>query len=107
MIKTQGKKKDFVEIVSSKKYRIVNDDARKYIKSISSASIDLILTDPPYNLSNYSTGNMKFSWRKTINNDLAEWDREIFDPSEWVQEFKSILKPTGNIFALLSYSICT
>lgn len=99
------RKENFLEIVSSNKYKIVNDDSRRYIKKINSASVDLILTDPPYNLSPYSTGNMKFSWRKDINNDLADWDKENFNPSEWVYEFKRILKPTGNIFAFCSYNL--
>jgi len=59
----------------------------------------LILTDPPYNLSPYSTGNIKLSWRKELNNDLADWDKKEFVPKDWVNEFKRILKPTGNIFA--------
>ena len=87
------------------KYVIKNLDAREYIKTIPDASIDLILTDPPYNLSLYSTGNIKFTWRKDINNDLAEWDKESFNPHEWVKEFKRILKPTGNIFAFCSYNL--
>ena len=52
-------------------YRIFNEDAFVKLKELDTRSVDLILTDPPYNLSNYSTGNMKFSWRKEINNDLA------------------------------------
>lgn len=101
----KAKEKTFVEIISSDKYKIVNDDAKKYIKRMPAASVDLILTDPPYNLSPYSTGNMKFSWRKEINNDLAEWDKEDFKPSEWLEDFKRILKPTGNIFAFCSYNL--
>ena len=80
-------------------------DSRKLIKDVPSGSIDLILTDPPYNLSGYSTGNTEFSWRKTINNDLADWDRNSFEPAEWLAEFKRILKPTGNIFAFTSYNL--
>ena len=80
-------------------------DSRKLIKDVPGGSIDLILTDPPYNLSGYSTGNMEFSWRKTINNDLADWDRNSFEPAEWLAEFKRILKPTGNIFAFTSYNL--
>ena len=87
------------------KYKIFNEDTREYIKEIPAGSVDLILTDPPYNLSPYSTGNMKFTWRKDINNDLAEWDKENFIPKEWVNEFKRILKPTGNIFAFCSYNL--
>ena len=67
--------------------------------------IDLILTDPPYNLANYSTGNMKFEWRAEINNDVAEWDEKPLNPSEFANEFKRILKPTGNIFIFCSYNL--
>lgn len=88
-----------------KHHKIFKGDARTIIKDIADNSIDLILTDPPYNLSPYSTGNIKLSWRKDINNDLAEWDRLEFNPSEWVKEFKRILKPTGNLFAFTSYNL--
>jgi site-specific DNA-methyltransferase (adenine-specific)/modification methylase len=74
------------------------------IKQIPDASIDLILTDPPYNLALRSRGNIKFKSRKDINNDIAEWDRVEFKPSDWVSEFKRILKPKGNIFVFCSYN---
>ncbi len=85
--------------------QLVNANSFSYIREIPDASVDLILTDPPYNLSEYSTGNMEFSWRKTINNDLAEWDKVTFNPAEWVDEFIRILKPTGNIFGFTSYNL--
>lgn len=84
---------------------IENGDSSQLIKNIPDHSVDLILTDPPYNLANYSTGNMKFTWRKDINNDLAKWDKETFVPSQWVVDFKRVLKPTGNIFAFCSYNL--
>ncbi|GAB4451396.1 MAG: hypothetical protein OHK0036_11840 [Bacteroidia bacterium] len=87
------------------KYYISNGDSRELIKNIPDNSVDLILTDPPYNLGNYSTGNIELKWRKEINNDLAEWDKIDFEPKEWVSEFKRILKPTGNIFAFTSYNL--
>lgn len=86
-------------------YKINLGDSYNLIKDIPSSSIDLILTDPPYNLSPYSTGNIKLSWRKEINNDLADWDKKKFKPSDWVNEFKRILKPKGNIFAFTSYNL--
>jgi len=80
-------------------------DSVSLIKELASQSVDLILTDPPYNLSGYSTGNIELSWHKTINNDLAIWDRNSFEPKDWVDEFKRVLKPTGNIFAFTSYNL--
>jgi site-specific DNA-methyltransferase (adenine-specific)/modification methylase len=87
------------------RYSIRRDDSRRYLESIPSQSVDLILTDPPYNLSPYSTGNISLSWRKTLNNDLARWDEEAFEPAHWVSEFTRILKPDGNLFAFTSYNL--
>ena len=84
---------------------LYNTDAFKQLKNIPDSSIDLILTDPPYNLGVYSTGNMKFTWRKEINNDLAEWDQKEFNPANLKDEFIRILKPTGNIMSFCSYNL--
>jgi len=92
-------------IVTNDRVSLRLGDSKKLIKDVPDMSIDLILTDPPYNLSGYSTGNMEFSWRKTINNDLAGWDETEFKPGEWVSEFKRVLKPTGNIFAFCAYNL--
>lgn len=85
--------------------KLINSDCFEYIKNIPDNSIDLILTDPPYNLSNYSTGNIKLSWRSEINNDLADWDKTVFNPALLADDFIRILNPTGNIFAFCSYNI--
>jgi site-specific DNA-methyltransferase (adenine-specific)/modification methylase len=90
--------------MKSENYKIYNGDALENLKNISNASIDLIFTDPPYNLRPYSTGNIKFTWRTDINNDLAEWDGD-FDPIKVKDEFLRVLKPTGNIFAFCSYNL--
>jgi DNA modification methylase len=86
-------------------YLLLNTDSRTQIKAIPDHSIDLILTDPPYNLNPYSTGNIALSWRSDINNDLATWDGEPFDPAQWLDDFVRILKPTGNLFAFTSYNL--
>jgi site-specific DNA-methyltransferase (adenine-specific)/modification methylase len=91
--------------MQDKKIKLIHGDSFKEIKKIPANSIDLILTDPPYNLGMYSTGNIKMSWRKDFNNDVAKWDKLEFDPQEWLAEFKRILKPTGNIFAFTSYNL--
>lgn len=85
--------------------KLYKDDAFKIIKSLPDHSIDLLLTDPPYNLSDYSTGNIKMPWRSEINNDIADWDKITFDPNDYVDEFLRVLKPTGNIFAFTSYNL--
>jgi site-specific DNA-methyltransferase (adenine-specific)/modification methylase len=86
-------------------YTLIHADSASYIHTIPDHSVDLILTDPPYNLGMYSTGNIELTWRKDMNNDVAEWDKITFDPAVWVDEFIRILKPTGNIFAFTSYNL--
>ncbi len=86
-------------------YTLVAGDSSQLIKDFADHSVDLILTDPPYNLGRYSTGNIKMSWRKDFNNDVASWDSVVFDPAEWLEDFARILKPTGTIFAFTSYNM--
>ncbi len=87
------------------KYLLLNEDCFSALKKIPDNSVDLILTDPPYNIAKYSTGNIKFDWRSDINNDLAEWDLVELQPKDLINEFKRILKPKGNIFIFCSYNI--
>lgn len=94
-----------IDVHSIEKYLLINDDCFSTLKNIPDNSIDLILTDPPYNIAQYSTGNMKFDWRSEINNDLAEWDLTELKPQDLIDEFKRILKPNGNIFIFCSYNI--
>lgn len=84
--------------------RLYWQDNRDMIKTVPDKSIGLILTDPPYNIAKYSTGNITLPNRNPINNDIAQWDLEEVDPLDYVEEFKRILKPNGNIFIFTSYN---
>ena len=88
-----------------KTYKLIEDDCFKTLKTIPDHSIDLILTDPPYNLASYSTGNMKFDWRADRNNGIAEWDLVDLKPDLFVSEFKRVLSDKGNIFIFCSYNL--
>lgn len=83
---------------------VILGDSRSYLSRIPSASIDMILTDPPYNLAAHSTGNIPLPGRTPMNNDLAKWDLVEFNPEEWADEFVRILKPEGNLFIFTSYN---
>ena len=83
---------------------IINADSKNIITQIPENSVDFILTDPPYNLGQYSRGNISLHGRSDMNNDIAEWDKIDFNPEEWADEFIRILKPTGNIFIFTSYN---
>ncbi len=83
---------------------VLRADSRDIIKRIPDNSIDFILTDPPYNLGQHSTGNIPLPGRSAMNNDVAGWDMIDFNPEEWADEFIRILKPTGNLFIFTSYN---
>lgn len=85
--------------------RLLNQDCLEYIKSLPDKSIDLILTDPPYNIAQYSTGNIYLPGREALNNDIAEWDTKPLNPADFLFDFKRILKPNGNIFIFTSYNL--
>lgn len=94
-----------IEVNSIDTYLLMQGDCMEKLKEIPDGSIGLILSDPPYNLAKYSTGNMIFEWRNEINNDVAGWDLKELAPSDFVKEFKRILSPTGNIFIFTSYNM--
>ena len=80
-------------------------DSRDLIRELPESSVDMIFTDPPYNLGRYSTGNISLPWRSPFNNDVASWDLEEFRPDEWEGEFRRVLKPSGNLFIFTSYNM--
>lgn len=94
-----------VEKIKSKKYTLIQGNCLDYLNKIPDNSIDLILTDPPYNIAQYSTGNINLPGRSALNNDLGEWDLTPIEPVNFIDNFKRILKPDGNIFVFTSYNL--
>src|SRR4029453_4472413 len=80
-------------------------ERRGLLARLPDASVDLICTDPPYNLGGYSTGNIKMAWRSDFNNDVADWDQIVLDPEECAPPFGRVLRPTGTVFAFTSYNM--
>ena len=85
-------------------YKLVRGDSHMLLKQVPDHCIDLILTDPPYNLAQHSTGNIPLPGRTPMNNDLAPWDLIDFKPEEWIDDFIRVLKPKGNLFIFTSYN---
>jgi DNA modification methylase len=94
-----------IRLVDGDAATIWQGDSRLLLARVPDASVDLICTDPPYNLGGYSTGNIDMSWRKSFNNDVAPWDQLTFEPAEWLAEFRRVLKPEGTLFAFTSYNL--
>lgn len=79
-------------------------DCFKLLNEVPDKSIDLILTDPPYNIAKYSTGNIDLPGRSALNNDLGKWDKKEIEPKDLLENFKRIIKPKGNIFIFTTYN---
>lgn len=74
-----------------KQIDIFNGDALELFHQIQDESIDLIITDPPYNLGkNY--GN---------NHDSKAFDDYILFTKSWLSQAKRVLKPTGTIYVFM------
>jgi len=83
------------------------------MKMLPSKSIDLILADPPYNLSKGNVWKwdnseilpgMGGNWNKLMENwDDMSFKDYLFFTVEWLKEAKRILKPTGSIWACGTY----
>jgi len=91
--------------MKKKEFKISHGDCFNLIKKVKTNSIDLLLTDPPYNLAKHSNGNLKFRWREDVNNDIGDWDKKEIDPSKIAEEFVRVLKPDGNLFIFCSYNL--
>lgn len=66
-------------------------DAIQGMKGLPSESVDLIVTDPPYNLSK--------DYGET--NDNLSFDNYIQFSIDWLAEAKRVLKPTGTIYVFM------
>lgn len=101
---------DAIEIQYTKKRSFENekcklycDDAYNKIKEFqnSGITVDHIITDPPYNISqdnNFST--MKSAKRQGV--DFGEWDKN-FDLVSWIDNYEKILNKNGSIIIFCSY----
>ncbi|PIR56844.1 MAG: site-specific DNA-methyltransferase [Parcubacteria group bacterium CG10_big_fil_rev_8_21_14_0_10_41_35] len=92
--------------------KIHKGDALEYLKQIPSSSIDMVLADPPYNLSKGS--EIKFT-NKGVKGFGGEWNKVMEDWDNmpfyeylkftlaWLAEIKRILKPTGSVWVFGTY----
>ena len=72
---------------------IYNVDCLKGMKSIENESVDLIITDPPYNIEYKSNHRQK----NEFNGDTHDWDKD-FDINPYFKEMWRVLRPGGVIY---------
>ena len=73
-------------------------DCLEYLRQLPDNSVDLVVTDPPYNISRKQ--DLVFEGRH-IRKNFGEWDYG-FDPVPVMKELKRVLKPTGQIYVFCS-----
>ena len=82
---------------------IRNADCLEILKTLPSESVDLVFTDPPYNISQQGTAlvDTRTGEDRNITRDYGAWDYN-FDPVPFLTECKRILKPNGSIIVWTS-----
>lgn len=77
--------------MDQRRLEIIEGDAIEQLKNIADESIDLIVTDPPYNLNkDYGKGNDNFEFEKYL-----EFSKQ------WLSEAKRVLKKDGTIYIFM------
>ena len=74
--------------------KIYNEDCILGIKNIEDKSINLILTDPPYNISKKNNFHTMKTGKRTV--DFGEWDYN-FDQKTWIKEVAPKVKIGGSV----------
>lgn len=84
---------------------LTHGDFYEEVKKVGDGKVDLILTDPPYNIANER--KFTFDGRTSISQDFGEWDKysreqfiALFDT--WAQEWKRILREGGSGYVFTS-----
>lgn len=78
--------------------RLINQDCIEGMQTIADNSIDLVITDPPYNISRKTNFN-------TLGNrsmDFGTWDKD-FELYKFIQELPRILKENSNVVVFNSW----
>ena len=81
--------------------KLINRDCLKEMKNITDKSIDMTLTDPPYNISRQTNFHTMKGHRGT-SMDYGEWDKEA-DILSWISLLPRILKDGANIVIFNSW----
>lgn len=80
--------------------QIICGDCLEVMQGIPDKSVDLVLTDPPYNASNSKISCIDKHYT-TVD---EEWDKD-FQIEPFIAEVKRILKPNGSLLVFCSYHL--
>jgi DNA (cytosine-5)-methyltransferase 1 len=78
--------------------RIDNDDCFSMLPRIEAGSIDLVLIDPPYNISKQTTGFKNGGFKQyQITHDFGEWDYDFQGLDKVIAESYRVLRSGGTL----------
>lgn len=83
---------------------LYNMDCFHFLKEVKDSSVDLVLIDPPYNISresNFSSGSVtgRDTDRFRISTEFGEWDKDLIDIDKLISELYRVLKSGGTIIS--------
>lgn len=95
-------------LLRQKSYGIYNDDCLKVMSKIQDGAVDLLLTDPPYNLGQFMKSRNAGVFRMRDNHFVASgWDD--LEYVEWVEQMQAfftesyrVLKTKGSMIVFMS-----
>lgn len=91
------------ESLVGKNFTIYNDNAFEIVHNLikTHTSVNHIITDPPYNISNPNNlSTLKTAKRQGV--DFGQWDKG-FDLLSWISDFAQILDKNGSFIVFCSY----
>ena len=77
-------------------------DCLEVMKDIPDGSIDMIIADPPYNISKKNNFKTMERYNKYKGMDFGEWDKG-FNNIQWLKELPRILKEGSNVIIFNSW----
>lgn len=86
---------------------LIHGDFHVEVEKIGAASVDLILTDPPYNIAREN--EFELEGRSNISQDFGKWDKYaeldfIHSFGFWAEEWERVLRPQGSGYVFTSDS---
>lgn len=93
------------KINESHSITLIHGDFEKEVKNIADGFINLIVTDPPYNIA--SDRNMDYEGRKAVSYDFGEWDKVdkgvfLDQISLWAKEWYRIAAESASLYVFMS-----
>jgi site-specific DNA-methyltransferase (adenine-specific)/modification methylase len=87
--------------------RLIHGDFYEEVKKVGDGSVDLIVTDPPYNIAR--DNEFELEGRSNISQDFGEWDKFTDEQfiaffSTWAREWARVLRDQGSGYVFTSDS---